>query len=78
MHKAVPLAHHYEPTDYAMTHCRRCHAGWTRSFANGTKIVKCFLDQELVPRDMTHCDRYDLKEEEAPHPLNLVPKQQVR
>ena len=59
MHKAHPLAWQSKPTDFALTHCMRCQAGWTRLGENGAKIIVCLLDREPVLTTMTDCDRYE-------------------
>ena len=41
MHKVHPLAWQSEPTDFAMTHCMQCQAGWTWEEENGVKIIVC-------------------------------------
>ena len=52
-----------EASDFAMTHCRRCAAGWTRTTANGAMAIFCLLDREPVPPNVTSCDRYELREQ---------------
>jgi hypothetical protein len=64
MPPAQPIAHTYEPTDFAMTHCIRCVRGWTRTIDHGTTIIFCRLDREPVLADMISCDRYEPREED--------------
>lgn len=59
-----PIARQIEATDFAMTHCKRCKAGWTRTIENGAKAIICLLNQEPVPLNLTSCDRYKLREED--------------
>jgi hypothetical protein len=54
-----PIAHTYEPTDFAMTHCIRCARGRTHTIENGTTIIFCRLDREPVLVAMISCDRYE-------------------
>jgi hypothetical protein len=63
MHTTAPIACSPEASDFALTHCMRCEAGWTRILANGTKTIVCLLDREPVLPNMAHCDRYELREE---------------
>jgi len=49
---------------YAETHCRRCAAGWTRQGKEGGVLTVCLLDREPVLGDMTHCDRFEVKEQQ--------------
>lgn len=51
-------------TGFAQTHCINCKAGWTRYGENGSLTV-CLLDREPVLLNMTDCDRYEPKKEEA-------------
>ncbi len=48
---------------YAETHCRRCVAGWTRKGKEGGILTVCLLDREPVLDDMTHCDRFEAKDQ---------------
>lgn len=63
MNPIQPIARAMEPSDFAVTHCMRCRAGWTRTIQTGAKAVFCLLDLAPVPANMTSCDRYDLREE---------------
>lgn len=49
------------PTGYALTHCTKCKAGWTRYGEEGAVTV-CLLDREPVLLNMTSCDRYEPKD----------------
>jgi hypothetical protein len=62
MQKIVPLSSP-SPADFTQTHCSRCHAGWTRQFADGSKTITCILDRKVVQGDMTSCDRFMLRED---------------
>jgi len=64
MHTPQPITHLPEASDFALTHCMRCQAGWTRLRANGTKTTVCLLDREPVLTNMTNCDRYELRDQE--------------
>ena len=77
MHKVHPLAWQAEPTDFAVTHCMRCEAGWTRSGADGAKVIICLLDREPVLTNMTDCDRYEPREE-LPDQLNPMAKNRAK
>ena len=48
---------------YAETHCRRCAMGWTRKGEKGGVLTVCLLDREPVLDDMTHCDRFEAKDQ---------------
>jgi hypothetical protein len=63
MNPVRPIARPMEASDFAVTHCMRCQAGWTRTIANGAKAVFCLLDREPVPANMTSCDRYELRDD---------------
>jgi hypothetical protein len=63
MHTSHSVTGTPEASDFALTHCIRCAAGWTRILANGTKTIVCLLDREPVLTNMTSCDRYELREE---------------
>jgi hypothetical protein len=52
-----------DASDFAVTHCMRCAAGWTRTISNGTKAVFCLLDREPVLTNMVSCDRFELRED---------------
>ena len=65
MHATRPIARLIEASEFARTHCMRCAAGWTRTLEDGTKTIVCLLDREPVLPNMTSCDRYELREEEA-------------
>ncbi len=53
------------PTGFAATHCRNCVAGWTRTGTEGGALTVCLLDREPVLTDMTSCDHYEPKQDEA-------------
>jgi hypothetical protein len=63
MHKVHPLAWQAPPTDFAITHCSICKAGWTRSGEKGAKVIVCLLDREPAMTNMTGCDRFKHKDE---------------
>jgi hypothetical protein len=48
---------------FAVTHCQRCAAGWTRGKSGGVVVTVCLLDREPVLPGMTSCDRFQGKEE---------------
>ena len=48
---------------YALTHCRNCAAGWTRTGPDGSVKTVCLLDREVVWAAMTDCDRYEPRNE---------------
>ena len=50
-------------TDYAKTHCTQCKYGWSRGMSEGPEILFCLLDKKPVPKNMAHCNRYELKPE---------------
>jgi predicted metal-binding protein len=52
-------------TDYILTHCRTCAAGWTRTRENGEAVIACLLDRETVIADMTQCDRFEARNPEG-------------
>lgn len=54
------------PTGYAASHCRQCHAGWTRTGKEGGVLTVCLLDREPVLAAMTSCDRFEPKDKEKP------------
>ncbi len=54
------------PAGYAVTHCRVCKAGWTRIGAKGGAFTVCLLDREPVMAGMTHCDRFQQRDESDP------------
>ena len=64
MHTTQPVALPLEVSDFAVTHCMRCEAGWTRHLEGGRKAIVCLLDREPVLRNMTSCDRYELRRQE--------------
>ena len=64
MHTTQPVVRPLEVSDFAVTHCMRCEAGWTRHLEGGKKAIVCLLDREPVLRNMTSCDRYELRREE--------------
>ncbi len=64
MDNVQPLPRTPANTTYALTHCRRCQAGWTRYLADGGIITICLLAGERVRSDMTNCDRYKRRETE--------------
>ena len=66
MHKVHPLAWQAPPTDFAMTHCMQCAAGFTRCGIDA-KVIVCLLDREPVLPNMISCDRFELKEELENH-----------
>jgi len=50
------------PTGFALTHCRPCKYGWTRTSTGGGALTVCLLDHgDPVMADMKDCDRYELK-----------------
>ena len=49
------------PDDFAIAHCTKCKAGWTRTGEGGSLTI-CLLDREPVLMGMTKCDRFDPKE----------------
>jgi hypothetical protein len=53
------------PASFAVTHCRKCAAGWTRTLSDAGVVTVCLLDREPVLKNMTHCDRYEEKKAEA-------------
>jgi len=56
-------------SDYVKTHCGTCAAGWTRTGQGAMKpytLYTCLLDREPIFQDLTHCDRYEPKEEAEP------------
>jgi len=65
MRKQHPLAWQGPPTDFAVSHCMNCAAGWTRS-GQGANVVVCLLDREPVFTNMTSCTRFEPKQK---HPL---------
>ena len=80
MHKVHPLAWQSEPTDFALTHCMRCTAGWTRCGADA-KVIVCLLDREAVLPSMTSCDRFEPREEKPPVPKRAayhIPRRPTR
>ncbi len=78
MHKIHPLAWQADPTDFAITNCMQCQAGWTRCGENGAKIIVCLLDREPVLTTMPACDRYEMRWEDLPHQQNPMPKDAAR
>jgi hypothetical protein len=63
MSQGQPIARRMLVSDFAMTHCRRCVAGWTRTIESGALAVVCLLDREPVPPNLTSCNRYELRED---------------
>ena len=54
-----------KPSAFATSHCANCAAGWTRTGKDGGQLIVCLLDREPVLPDMTGCNRYEPKEEQA-------------
>ncbi len=51
------------PTGFAVTHCKKCKYGWTRTGKEGALTV-CLLDHAApVLGDMTNCDKYKLEQQ---------------
>jgi hypothetical protein len=61
-------------SDFVKTHCMTCAAGWTRRIADRTVAVVCLLDRELVPAEMSACDRYETRDEAQQAHLGSAPK----
>jgi hypothetical protein len=57
MRKQHPLAWQGPSTDFAITHCTKCEAGWSRC-GQGASVIVCLLDREPVFTNMTSCDHY--------------------
>ena len=47
---------------FAISHCQKCAAGWTRTGKEGNTLTVCLLDREPVLADMTECDRFEKRE----------------
>jgi hypothetical protein len=65
MRKQHPLAWQGPSTDFAITHCKQCKAGWTRT-GKGARVTVCFLDREPVFTNMDSCDAFEPKQK---HPV---------
>jgi len=62
MQEVHPLDWNARPSDFALTHCMKCEAGWTRRGKDGAKVIFCLLDREPVWSNMTDCDRFAMRE----------------
>ncbi len=49
------------PTGYAVSHCRNCEMGWTRTGTEGGVLTICLLDRDPVLADMVDCDQFEPK-----------------
>ena len=54
--------HGQTPTGYAVSHCRNCEMGWTRTGTEGGVLTICLLDREPVLANMVDCDQFDPRE----------------
>jgi hypothetical protein len=50
------------PSEFVISHCQNCAAGWTRTGKDGGSLTVCLLDREPVLADMTDCDRFEVRE----------------
>ena len=53
------------PSEFVISHCRNCAAGWTRRRKDGGSVTVCLLDRELALADMADCDRFEAREQGA-------------
>jgi hypothetical protein len=46
---------------FAVSHCRNCAAGWTRTGKDDGVLTICLLNRELVWAEISGCDRYEAR-----------------
>jgi hypothetical protein len=56
-------------SNYVVTHCMTCAAGWTRTGDRGEVAIYCLLNREPVWTKLAACDRFEAREEAASPPL---------
>ncbi len=70
--------HGQTPTGYAVSHCRNCEMGWTRTGTEGGVLTICLLDREPVLANMVDCDRYEPKAlKKAPADQEAAPMEEA-
>ena len=60
-------------SNYVVTHCMTCAAGWTRTGEKGEVAIFCLLNREPVWPQLAHCDRFEAREEVPEAALDQPP-----